>query len=216
MRTLVSSTNSRCPFRARALWSRGSLAVTVDDPAEGPASERLRRFKYFLRVTGDFHLAPFLAQHTGAIDQERAPFDAQVLPAIQTLLFDDIEESAQLLVLIREEIERQLLLFPELVVGLEAVARDAHDAHACLAKCRIQVAEILALAGAAGGHVLRVEVQDDLLALGVFQTPRAAVSRGGQGEVRNLCSNLRGGGHDGPAGFEACDSRPGRRRSGRR
>src|SRR5262249_29659489 len=100
MRTLVSSTKSRWPSRGRAFWSRGSLAVTVDDPVEGPFSERLRRFKYFLRVTGDLHLAPLLAQHTGAVDQERAALDAQILPAIQSLLFDDIEQFAELFFLI--------------------------------------------------------------------------------------------------------------------
>src|SRR5215831_9986473 len=84
--TLVSSTNSRRPSRGR-VHSRGSVVV----PVEGPESERLRRFKNFLRVAGHLHLAPLTPQHACGVDQKCTALDSQILPAIKTLLLDDIE-----------------------------------------------------------------------------------------------------------------------------
>ena len=52
-----------------------------------------------------------------------------------------------------------------------------------------QIAEILRLARAAGGHVLRVEVDHQLLACGVLQAPGAA-ARHGQRKVRHLGASV--------------------------
>src|SRR5579863_7707067 len=97
--TFVSSTNNLRPSRGLVFMSRGSLDVA----ALGPGSERLRRFKYFLRVTGDLHLAPLLAQHTLAVQQKGAALDTQILLTVQTLLFDDVEQLAQRFVRIAQQ-----------------------------------------------------------------------------------------------------------------
>src|SRR6185437_9553611 len=75
----------------------------------------------------------------------------------------------------------------------DAIARHADDPDARLAEPGVQVAKILRFTGAAGGHVLRVEVDDQLLARGVLQSPGAPAGRR-QGEVGGLAPDL-GGAH---------------------
>src|SRR6185437_8614095 len=107
MSTFVSSTKSRRPSRGLVFMSRGSR-----DAAEfGPGSGRLRRFKYFPRVTRDFHLAPLVSQYALAVQQERTAFDAHILSAIRALLFYDIEELAEPFIRVAQQRKRQLLLF---------------------------------------------------------------------------------------------------------
>src|ERR1700733_14458698 len=103
MSTFVSSTNSRWPSRGLVFMSRGSL----DAAAPGPGSERLRRFKYFLRVTRDFHLAPLLSKHTLAVQKEGAALNTKIFLAVEALLFDDVEELTELLVRVAQQGKRQ-------------------------------------------------------------------------------------------------------------
>ncbi len=98
--------------------SRGSL----DAAAPGPGSERLRRFKNFLRVTRDFHLAPLLSEHALAVQEEGAALDAKIFLTVKTLLFDDVEELTELLVGIAQQWKWQFLLFRELHVRCDTVA----------------------------------------------------------------------------------------------
>src|SRR5487761_142933 len=126
--TLVSSTKTRRPSRGRARGSARSAGAaagagigvadeTGTDPDSGagardcapagPGSERLRCFKHFLRVPRDFHLTPFLPQHPLGVDQESAALDAEILPAVQALLPDDIEQFANLFFLVRQQGEGQ-------------------------------------------------------------------------------------------------------------
>src|SRR5262245_38281414 len=150
--TLVSSTNSRRVAGTRVLLRISAPAVP------GPGSERLRRFKHFLRVPVHLHLAPLVPQHSCRIEQERTAFDPQILAAVQALFLDDIEQFAELLVLVGQQLEWQPLFVAELVVRAEAVARYADDAHLRLAERAVQVAKVLALARAPGSHVLRIKV----------------------------------------------------------
>src|SRR3569833_2787176 len=94
MSTFVSSTNSRCPSRGLVLSSRESPGAVLVRALAGPGSETLRCFKYFLRVAGNFHLAPLAPQDASAIQQKRAALDAQVLLTVENLLLDDIEQLA--------------------------------------------------------------------------------------------------------------------------
>src|SRR5262249_39059502 len=125
--TFVSSTKSRRP-------SRGLAAGVVERAPVGPGSERLRCFKYFLRVARYFHLAPLAPQNASGIQQERAALDAEVLPTVERFFLEDIKLLAELLVFIREERKGYLFLLDEFVVGLHAVARDSDDLDARLAK----------------------------------------------------------------------------------
>src|ERR1700685_2403657 len=101
--TLVSSTNSR-----RTVGAAAARVISLP-AAAGPGSERLRRFKYFLRVTRDLHLAPFALQHSIAIEQKGAAHDAHELASVHALLVQHVKELRDLRVLIREELEGQLV-----------------------------------------------------------------------------------------------------------
>src|SRR5262249_34259909 len=114
------------------------------------------------------------------------------LPAIKSLLFDDIESPAELLVRIAEQLEGQLLLHLELLVRGQAVARHPDDTHPGLAEGGVQAAEILRLARAARRHVFGVEVEDQLLSQRLLQPPGPAARRG-EREVRHLRPYLRRG-----------------------
>src|SRR5512146_1118358 len=171
--TLVSSTKRRRPSRARARGSArsaeaGSEAVMIVDEAAtgvdsetgpracawaGPGSERLRCFKHFLRVPRNLHLTPFPPQHPFGVDEKGAALDAEILPAIEAFLADDLEQLANLFLLIRQQSEGQRLLGLEFLVACDAVARDADDLHAGLAEGHVQVTKILRLARASRSHV---------------------------------------------------------------
>src|SRR6188768_2526066 len=100
--TFVSST-----YRRRCASPAGSVAEGFED---------------FLGMACNLHLAPFVAQNTGTVDQERAAFDTHVLAAVQAFLADDVEEPAELLLHITQQMEGQGFLVAKFVVGLEAVA----------------------------------------------------------------------------------------------
>ena len=86
----------------------------------------------------------------------------------------------------------------EVLVGLDAVAGDAQHHRAGGHEGVVEVAEVLALGGAAGRAVLGVEVQHDLLALQGGEG-EAGVAGGGQGEVgRGLVE------HDVSVGLGSC------------
>src|SRR5882757_2368625 len=190
MSTFVSSTNNRCPSRDLVLISRVSPGAVVVWALAGPGSERLRCFKNFLRVARNFHLAPLAPQDAGAIQQKRAALDAEILSTVQTLLLDDIEQLAGLLVAVREQREGELFLRDELVVRFHAVARNTDDVDACLAERAVQIPEILAFARAAARHVLRIEVDDQLAARRRLQRPGAVAVRG-QREILDLAADFR-------------------------
>jgi hypothetical protein len=94
------------------------------------------------------------------------------------------ELGADLLVLVGKQLERETHLRLEIVVGLEAVARDAVDFGAGLAELRVQVPEVRAFGGAARGIVLGIEVQHQHFGLGIGQ-PESLAARALQGEVPN-------------------------------
>src|SRR6185437_5104920 len=127
-------------------------------------------------------LAPFASQDTGAVQQERAALDPEVVPAVQALFLNDIEQSAERLLLVGEQREWQLLLLREAIVRADTVTRDAHHHDARLAEGRVPIAEVLTFPGATGSHVLRIEIQHQLFARRILQSPRAPAARG-EGEL---------------------------------
>src|SRR5690606_37951581 len=103
--------------------------------------------------------------------------DPHVLAAVQTLLLPHAEELAQAAVLIGEQIERKLHLRLEFLVRFDAVRGDPDDYRARLLERGVEVAKSRALLGAAARIVLRVEVDDELPALGIAQLPFLATCR---------------------------------------
>ena len=81
-------------------------------PAAGPGSDRLRRFKYFLRVPGTFTLRHSRRSTPAASIRKVLRSIAQVLAAVHALLLDHIEELADLLVLVGQQREGQLFAAP--------------------------------------------------------------------------------------------------------
>src|SRR5467141_2311373 len=108
-------------------------------------------------MTRHFNLAPRLPQAAAAVQQESAALYPEILSAVQDFRFDDIEESADGLIRIREQREGQRFPGRELVVRGDAVARDADHLHPRLGVRSLQIAEIPGFASAPGGHVPRVE-----------------------------------------------------------
>ena len=86
----------------------------------------------------------------------------------------------------------QLVLAGELLVRGGRVGADADDLGAGLGEGVVAVAEAARLDGAAGGVVLRIEVEDD----GALRPERregdGLAGRGGQGEIGGLVSDARG------------------------
>src|SRR5688500_7481954 len=101
MSTFVSITKRRRWVAGRAT-ARSSPAEV---PTALPESERLRRFKYFLRVTVHFHFPPLAPQHSAAVDEKRAAHDAEHFATIHVLFVYDVEQPAQILFLIGQELE---------------------------------------------------------------------------------------------------------------
>ncbi len=133
-------------------------------------------------MPGHLHAAPLLAQYAVPVDQEGAAVDAHVFLAVELLQLDHVEQLADRFILVADQFEGEFLFALEVLVGLQAVAGDAEDLGIGLLERRVLVAEALALGGATGGAVLRVEVQDDLLALQRGQGHLLAAGCGG-GEV---------------------------------
>jgi hypothetical protein len=77
-------------------------------------------------------------------------------------------------VVVREQRERQLVLLFELHVRLLVVGRHAQHDRTLALEFAVDVADPARLGGTAGGVVLRVEVEDDLLAAEVGQLDRLA------------------------------------------
>ena len=111
-----------------------------------------------------FHAAPLLAQHALFVDQEGAAVNAEVFLAVELFQLDHVEQLAQGLVLVRDQLEREGLLALEVFMGLQAVTRDAKDQRIGGLEVGITVAKALAFSGAAWCAVFRVELNQHLLA----------------------------------------------------
>src|SRR3990172_1435254 len=117
-------------------------------------------------MTGNLQAAPLAADDAVPVEHEGAALDAAHLLAVHVLDLDDPEQSANLLVLVREQLERETHFLLEVLVRLEAVAGDADDVAAGTLEIGVQVPEIRPLGGAAGGIVLGVEIDDEEPRLG--------------------------------------------------
>src|SRR5258706_4542825 len=167
MSTLVSSTKNLMLAGRRVTAEAGLRWVMA---LLGRGGSRLRGFQRFheleslLYVAGHFHAAPLARKLATRIEGERAALDAAHLAAVHVLHLDDAEELARRFFGVGQELERKLHFRLEALVRLHAVARHAEDRAFRLVELRIEVAEILALGGAARGVVLGVEVDDDRMA----------------------------------------------------
>jgi len=86
--------------------------------------------------------------------------DAMHLSAIHVLHLHDAEQIADFLIRVGKQVEWKSHPGLEAFMRLDAVARNAMDGATELCEFRMQVAELLAFGGAAGGVVLRIKVED--------------------------------------------------------
>ena len=117
-----------------------------------------------LDMTGHLHAAPFLTQYAVAVDEKGAAVHAEILLAVEFLQLDHIEQLAELLVLVADQLEGKALLGAKVLVGFQAVARDAKDQGVGREKRLMVIAKTLTFGRTARCVVLRIEVQHDLLA----------------------------------------------------
>jgi len=105
-----------------------------------------------------------MAQNAVAVDDEGAAFDAAHLLAIHVFHFHDREQIADGFVGVGAKFEGQRLLGLEVLVRLQAVARNSQYYRVDRDELRMEVAELLRLGGTAWRAVLGVEIDDNDLA----------------------------------------------------
>src|SRR4029077_503873 len=76
-----------------------------------------------LSMTGNLDPAPFAPENAVAVEHEGAPLDSAHPPAVHVFHLHDPELGADLLGLVREQLEGKAHLGLEILVRLEAVAR---------------------------------------------------------------------------------------------
>src|SRR5262249_25505981 len=132
-------------------------------------------FEDLLGVSLGLDLRPDGGDPALRVDHVRHAVDAHVLAAIERLLAPDLVGLQDLLVRVGDQRERQVVLFGELLVRRLAVRGDAEDRDLAPAEGGPSVAQRAGLFRAPGRVVLRVEVEDDRLALEVLERDRAAL-----------------------------------------
>src|SRR5688572_20736863 len=113
----------------------------------------------------DFDLAPFTAQHAFAVDQESTALNADDLSTVHVFLADDVELAAEFFIGIGQQVKRERLLLTEAFVHAHAVAGHTEYRRIAFLELGVSIAEILAFEGTAGGVVLGVKIQNQVLAL---------------------------------------------------
>ena len=111
------------------------------------------------------HLGPELDDRAAAVHQRRGALDAHVGFSVHALLHPDAEGPEQNLLLIREQARAELVLVAELAVLLDRIGRNAEQLDAERRELRLQAGEVDGLLRAARCVVLRIEEQDEGLAL---------------------------------------------------
>src|ERR1700730_18035997 len=79
----------------------------LSEPPVMRSLESLNEVEHLLAMSGHFHSAPFLSHLAGAVNHKGAALDAAHFLAVHVLHLHDTELSAQRLVRIGEELERE-------------------------------------------------------------------------------------------------------------
>src|SRR5690625_7129135 len=139
----------------------------------GRSGQLAHGLEHVFDVAGHAHLAPFAHQPAVFVEQKGAAFYAAHLAVEHVLVLHDAELVAQGFVAVGNESDRKVVLFGKALVAFERIARHAGNAAVQLGKLIMQVAKVLALGGAAGRVVARVEVKHQRLAGKIFEPDRA-------------------------------------------
>src|SRR5690554_1446749 len=139
-------------------------------------------FEDFLGVPLDLDPAPFTGKVAVAVDQEGTALDAEVLLAVEFLQLDHVEQLAQLLFLVGDQLEIERLLGLEVFLGANTVTGSAKNDRIGGFELSFAVAKITTLGSAAGGAGLGVEKDHYLTAFKVGRGDRG-IAGSGDGEV---------------------------------
>src|SRR5262249_22369568 len=122
--------------------------------------QRFHEIQYFLGVPRNFDATPLTHEPAAIVKDEGAALYAAHLAAVHVFHSYDVEQPARFFVRVRQQVEREIRLGFEILVGFQAVARDAENGASEALKLRIQIAEMLSFRRAAGGVVLGVEIDN--------------------------------------------------------
>src|SRR5260370_13651807 len=140
-------------------------------------------------VAGHPDLAPSATHDAGCVDQKGAALDAHIFAAIHAFFDPGAVLLAHIGLGVGSEEEGQVVLLLELVVRCNRIFRYPDHHRIGPAVIRQRIAESAGLGGAAGGVILRVEIEHHFLALQLRQGD-AAVAVGGQGKIGGFVANL--------------------------
>ena len=124
----------------------------------------LQRCQNFLGVLNRLHGRPGLLDLTVGTDEKRHPMGALIFPPQEGLLPPNPIGLDDLLILVRHQRKRQLVLLDKLVVGLGRISANAEHHHPLLLERAKLVAEGAGFFSAPRRVVPGIEVQDDMLA----------------------------------------------------
>src|SRR6266852_3428214 len=186
IRSLVSRTNSFVAGGRDSVRGRRVGTDLREAPAGGAEptcrSDGFNKIEHLLSMTGDLDPAPFALENAVAVEHEGASLDSADLLAVHVLHLHHAELFADLFVFVRQQLEGKAHLGLEILVRLEAVARDSGYRTSRLQELRVEIAELRPFVGAARGVVLRVEIEDEQLGFD-RREPEFLAAGGGQDEV---------------------------------
>src|SRR5436190_1722749 len=153
------NTHSRGPRRGPVPSTRASRERSAGGSRAGGLG-RIERRDHLGGMALRLDLRPGSRDAAVRVDQERRPGDAHVGPAVVLLLDPRAVRLGDRVVRVGEEEERQSELLAEGPLALGALRADPPDVSTALVDGLVGVAELAGLDRAAGGVVLRVEVDD--------------------------------------------------------
>src|SRR5689334_21317816 len=142
----------------RSLFARPGAAARRRSCAGG--LQLVERRQHVRGVTLGLHLRPGPGDPAIGVHEERPPRRSHVRLAVVLLLHPRAVRVGDLMILVREQRERQAELLAELALATGTLRTDAPDIRAALMDRVVRVAELAGLDGAAGRVVGRVEVDD--------------------------------------------------------
>src|SRR5882672_11097112 len=184
--TLVSRTKSFVADCRDSVRGRREGTDLREAPAGGTEptcrSDGFNKIEHLLDVAWNLDPAPFAPENAVAVEHEGAAFDAAYLFPVQVLHLHHTELIADLFVFVGQQLEGKAHLGLEIVVRLDAVARDSGYRTSRLLELRVEIAELRSFVGAARRVVLRVEIEDEQLGFD-RREPELLAAGGGQDEV---------------------------------
>src|SRR2546428_13142866 len=112
---------------------------------------------------------PDLGDLPALVNQERRALDPEVFPTVEILFLPDVVRTGDAPIVVAEQREIEVVLVLELHVALRIVAADAEDHGALRGHPGEVVPEAARFLRATRRVVLRIEVEDDLLAAEILQ-----------------------------------------------